>query len=130
MGIGNLAVLPYLPQEQLKEEIRKSLFTLAPSLYYDNSPMAILESFALGKPVVGARIGGIPELIQDGETGLTFEPGNAQDLRARILGLLQDPEKIAEMGRKARLLVERKFSPDAHYEGLMRLYGKALKRRR
>jgi glycosyltransferase involved in cell wall biosynthesis len=130
MGVGNLAFHPHLPPERLREEVRKSLFTVIPSVYYDNSPMAVLESFALGKPVVGARIGGIPELIVDDETGLTFEPGNAQELRAKMLRLLQNLPKIAEMGNRARLLVEQKFSPESHYEGLMSLYKKAMEKRR
>jgi glycosyltransferase involved in cell wall biosynthesis len=92
--------------------------------------MSVLESFALGKPVVGARIGGIPELVLDDETGLTFEPGNMEDLRAKMVRLLQNPAKIAEMGKRARLLVERKFSPESYYEGLMSLYKKAREKHR
>jgi glycosyltransferase involved in cell wall biosynthesis len=129
-GVENLSFAPHLPSERLREEVRKSLFAVVPSVYYDNSPMAILESFALGKPVVGARIGGIPEFVRDGETGLTFEPGNAADLRAKILQLLQDRPQIAAMGGRARRFVERSFSPDAHYEGLLRLYDKAMGKRR
>ncbi len=126
MGVGNLSFVPHLPFERLREEVGKSLFTVVPSVYYDNSPMAILESFAWGKPVVGARIGGIPEFVRDGETGLTFEPGRAPDLRAKILRLIQDRPFITAMGRRARQLVERSFSPDAHYDGLLRLYDKAM----
>jgi len=130
LGIGNLAFHPHLPPERLREEVRRSLFTVIPSVYYDNSPMAILESYALGKPVVGSRIGGIPELILEGETGVTFEPGNAPDLRAKILSLWSNPEKIAAMGKKARLFIEGSFSPESHYEGLMGLYEKAREKRR
>jgi glycosyltransferase involved in cell wall biosynthesis len=75
--------------------------------------------------VVGARIGGIPELVRDGETGCTFEAGNAADLRAKVERLLAEPEAAADMGRRARGWVERELSPERHYEGLMSIYEEA-----
>jgi glycosyltransferase involved in cell wall biosynthesis len=88
----------------------------------------VIEAFALGKPAIGARIGGIPELIRDGLTGRLFEPGDPRDLRGRILDLLGDPEACRGMGREARALVERRFRPDEHYRGLIEIYEKAMAR--
>lgn len=61
--------------EELKKIIRNSMFTVLPSVCYENCPNSILESFALGKPVIGSNIGGIPELIDDGYDGLLFGLG-------------------------------------------------------
>jgi len=89
---------------------------VAPSEWYENNPNSILESFALGRPIIGSRIGRIPELVEspvhargdetlqtalslgvkDGETGLLFEPGNVADLRAKIEYLLANPAKVLE----------------------------------
>jgi len=89
----------------------------------------IIESFALGVPVIGSRIGGIPELVVDGETGYTFEPGNAGDLRTKLEKLLGDEEQRVRFGCNARARVEREMNQDAHYEGLMAIYEKACRKR-
>ncbi|NCC94634.1 MAG: glycosyltransferase, partial [Opitutae bacterium] len=81
-------------------------------------------------PVIGSRIGGIPELVVDGETGYTFEPGNAGDLRAKIERLLGDDEQRARFGRNARARVEREMNRDTHYEQLMKIYERAAAKRR
>ena len=61
---------------ELKALIQNCRFVIVPSEWYDNSPLVIYESFAYGKPVIGARMGGIPELIDHNENGFHFEAGN------------------------------------------------------
>ncbi len=114
--------------EELRKEIRESMFVVLPSECYENSPRTVIEAFALGKPVIGARTGGIPELVRDGETGLTFEAGNTGDLRDKIGTLLKNPQVISQMGRRARRWVEEEFNPEKHYQGLMEIYRKAILR--
>ncbi len=99
-----------------------------PSQWYENYPRSVIEAFALGKPVIGSRIGGIPELVRDGETGLTFEPGNAEDLRAKVKLLISNPDMVSEMGRTARRFVEEKLNPEIHYQGLMKIYELAVEK--
>jgi len=124
----NVYFLGYKVREELKNEIKNSMVVVFPSEWYENNPRTVLESFALGKPVVGARIGGIPELVKDNETGLTFEPGNTKDLRDKIEILLAKPDKIVEMGKNARKFVEENFKPEKHYEQLMEIYKMAMAR--
>ena len=124
----NVYFLGYKVREELKNEIKNSMAVVFPSECYENNPRTVLESFALGKPVVGARIGGIPELVKDNETGLTFEPGNTRDLRDKIEILLAKPDKIVEMGKNARKFVEENFKPEKHYEQLMEIYKMAMAR--
>jgi glycosyltransferase involved in cell wall biosynthesis len=109
----------------LKKEILKSMFVILPSTCFDNSPMAIMEAFSLGKPVIGSRIGGIPELVKDGKTGLNFEAGNIEDLRAKIKYLIDNPAKIAEMGKNARTFAEEELNSEKYYQGLMKIYNQA-----
>jgi glycosyltransferase involved in cell wall biosynthesis len=125
-GRTNIRFCGYKTGDELKREIRDAMFTVLPSECYENNPRSVIEAFALGKPVIGSRIGGIPELVRDGETGLTFAPGDGDDLRDKIRYLLAGPGLIAEMGRRAREYVERELTPEKHYTKLMEIYDLAL----
>jgi glycosyltransferase involved in cell wall biosynthesis len=70
-----------------------------PSLWLENSPLVIHEAFLSGVPVVGAGIGGIPDLIRDGESGLIYDAGSPAELAAVLRGLIEDPGRLGEMGR-------------------------------
>ena len=127
---SNVRFLGHLPRDDLRTLIRDALFVVVPSEWYENAPMSVLEAYACGKPVIGARIGGIPELIEDGSTGLLFEPGNAGSLQRAIDFLCARPALAAEMGRNARRLVEEAYGPQLHYERLMSVYTGAPAARR
>jgi glycosyltransferase involved in cell wall biosynthesis len=77
------------------------LFVLA-STYYDNAPLSILEAYGYGVPVAAARIGGLPELVREGETGWLFEPGDAAALAAILEAAARDPERIEAMRPRVR----------------------------
>ena len=102
--------------------------TVTPSQCYENNPRSVIESFALGKPVIGARIGGIPELVKDGQTGYTFEPGSVDDLRSKIKLLIENPDKVINIGKTARKLVEQHNNPEAHYQRLTQIYKMAAEK--
>lgn len=113
--------------------MRHSKFVIVPSEWYDNFPAVIREAFALGKPVIGARIGGIPELV-DTETGILFEPGNAGALRKAMIELWNDDARIEVLGKNARRRAETLLSPTLYLERLTTLYralldGKSSSRR-
>lgn len=98
-----------------------------PSECYENFPISILEAMAHGRPVVASRIGGIPEIVQDGETGFLFEPGNEHSLSETIQGALGNLEKLRRMGLSARLEFEQKYSPAPNFSQLNAIYEKTLK---
>jgi glycosyltransferase involved in cell wall biosynthesis len=112
----------YKSGDELKAEVGDCLAVIVPSECYENYPYAILESFALGKPVVGSRIGGIPELVIDRETGFTFTPGDQADLRSRLKIILSDHDLVVKMGRQARKFVLENLKPEQHYQELMKIY--------
>ncbi|MBN2532752.1 MAG: glycosyltransferase family 4 protein [Spirochaetales bacterium] len=118
----------HMEKERLLNEVRNAAFVILPSRCYENNPMSILESFALGKPVIGSRIGGIPELVKDYETGLTFEPGNSKDLHDRICFLLNNPGEIVRMGKKSREFAEKLMNSEEYYQKLIHLYKFAMKK--
>lgn len=124
--ITNVNLLGYKAQNELNIIIRNSLFAVCPSEWFENNPRSVIEAFALGKPVIGARIGGMAELITNGKTGLTFKAGDVADLRAKIEYLLTKPDKIEEMGRNARVFVEQELNAEKHYLKLMEIYGSAI----
>lgn len=126
--IGNVGFLGYRTGDDLHDEIRKAMFLVIPSEWYENNPRTVIEAFALGKPAVGARIGGIPELVRDWETGLTYVSGDAEDLRQKFVLLLEHKDKIPEMGRNARDYVARELNSEVHYRKLMELYEYAAKK--
>jgi glycosyltransferase involved in cell wall biosynthesis len=97
-----------------------------PSEWYENAPMTILEAYAYGKPVIGSRIGGIPEMIDHGRTGLLFAMGDVGWLTECIRKLWLDKSLCRQMGHAARDKVEREFSSEVHYEHLMGLYRSLL----
>jgi len=118
----NIQFMGYMSGEKLKDEVRKSIAVVVPSECYENNPRSIIEAFSLGKVCIGARIGGIPELIKDKKTGITFETGNVLELRKAIQGLITDSAKIVNMGKNARKFVESELNADMHYEKLINIY--------
>ncbi len=107
--------------EELKDLIAKALLTVCPSEMYENCPYSVMESQRLMTPVIIAKIGGIPELIVEGKTGLSFEAGNVSDLEVKLRYLLESPEKLREFTENCK---EISFeSPDTYYEKLMKIYG-------
>ena len=127
LGLSNVDFLGYKAPDELKVEVAKAMFVVLPSQWYENNPRSIIEGFALGKPAVASRIGGIPELVKDNVTGFTFEPGNAEDLALKIKTLAEDREGIKEMGKNCREFVEDKLNPKEYYQGLVKIYNQAKK---
>jgi glycosyltransferase involved in cell wall biosynthesis len=111
----NVSFIPYMERSELLVRLQDCMFTVVPSEWNENYPNTVMESFACGKPVIGADIGGIPEMVMNDRTGLTFEPGNGDDLREKILLFLSNPERITAMGRKARKFIQTEFTEDDYY---------------
>lgn len=106
----------------LHEEIRNCRATVLPSEWYENAPMSILESYALGKPAIGANIGGIPEMISF-ESGWIHTSNSVEELAALMRKVADMPDSIVgDMGQAARSLVETKFSVDRYRQRISRLY--------
>jgi glycosyltransferase involved in cell wall biosynthesis len=126
LRLNNVRFPGFVTVTALKELVRGAMFTITPSEWYENCSSSVLESFAYGKPVIGSRIGGIPEQIEDGVNGLLFEPGNVKDLAEKIDYLSSHPDLIVKMGKNARKIAEEKYSMDIHYRQTMDLYSTLL----
>lgn len=100
----------FVSMEHLMKIVQTSDAVLVPSLCYENSPTVIYESYKVGVPVIASRIGGIPELIKDGETGLLVEPGNVEELAKAMQQFVEKPDvwwgktpEIYEHGKQYRV---------------------------
>lgn len=122
-GMQNVNFLGHLTGPNLSEVIKRSKFVIVPSEWFENNPMSIIEALALGKPVIGASIGGIPELINDNMNGYLFQSGNIDSLRDAVEKAEHvSREDYTALSNKARKYVEGKFSKESHYRILMKVY--------
>jgi len=124
---GIVEFMGHVSRTDALQQLSKSSFVVVPSEWYENLPYSILETFACQKPVIASRIGGIPALVADGVTGLLFEPSDARDLAAKIRWMNAHPQERQKMGRMARELLEKEYSPHIHYMRLIEVYEMALK---
>ena len=125
-SIKNVTILKYQESAELQLSIAGSLFVIVPSLWYENMPYTILESYSLGKPVVASRIGGIPEIVEDVKNGLLFKPGDSNDLAKKIRLLWNNPKIAERLGREGLKTVKKKFSPEVHYKKLIGIYERVI----
>jgi len=125
-GLDHVRFVGFQEGEALHDLIRRSVAVVVPSELYENCPMVILEAMALARPVIGTDMGGIPELVTEGETGWLFPAGDEVALRERLERAVDDREAAAAMGEAGRRRVERDFGPETHYERLSAVYGEVL----
>ncbi|MEV6636755.1 glycosyltransferase [Actinoplanes sp. NPDC051470] len=112
-----------LPKGELHELIRSAAVVAVPSRWYENQPLAVLEAFGCGVPVVGTDLGGLPELITPGVDGEVVPPDEPSSLASALQRTLKDLDLAFSMGRAGRRKVEQHFSPADHLAGLNAAYG-------
>jgi len=122
LSADNVRFLGYRSGTELHDLVRGSIATLMPSTCYENCPMSVLESMALARPVVGSCIGGIPELVIDGQDGVLIAPDNVEGWREVLVRLWEDKEGARAMGQAARQRVLNEFSAADHYEQVLSVY--------
>ena len=97
---------------------RSALFTVLPSICYENMPNAVIESMACGTPVLGSEHGSIGALIENGRTGRTFKPGDIDDLASKLSKMISDPSWRRTAGQRARETAEERYRMQAHLSAL------------
>jgi glycosyltransferase involved in cell wall biosynthesis len=96
-----------------------------PSICQDNCPLAVIEAMAWGKPVIGSRVGGIPELVRDGQEGVLVPHGDAGALGEAMLVFQSDPDRSERMGRAGRERVMERYDAGPHYSAVAEAYARA-----
>ena len=114
--------LGYLQTKELNNYIVNSRFAILPSIWYDNCPYSVLETLAQGKTILGSNIAGIPELVKNNVSGLTFQYDSIDELRNKMELLFCDDELVRKLEKNARKQALQEYSKDNYYEKLIKIY--------
>lgn len=125
-NIPNVFCAGALSGDAVRSEMSAAQALILPSIWYENFPRTLVEAFGCGLPVIASRIGALAELISDGHTGLLFEPGNPADLANKIQWARDNPDRMAAMGKAARIHYEENFTARINYEQLIGIYNDAI----
>ena len=108
----------HLQHEKIRMLIEKARFSVIPSEWYENNPLSGIESLCVGTPVLGANIGGVPELIKENQNGLLFESGNMADLKNKIEEMYNSKFDYEDIAKKA----QKDYSSEKYYSTIMNIY--------
>ena len=124
-----LTLLGPLEADRVREEMRGAMILVVPSLWYEGFPLVVAEAFAAGTPVLTTNLGALPEIVDAGRTGMTFDPRQSGDLARCAASVADHPEHVMAMRPEARKEYERLYSAGTNYETLTSIYGEALSAR-
>lgn len=117
-----IILLGHLNQKDLKEYTRKCGFLVIPSIWYENGPYSVIETQSIGKAIIGANIGGIPEMVINNENGLTYKYNDVKELEGKMKRLFSDIELREEFGNNAKKFANKEYSPENYYKKLEKIY--------
>jgi glycosyltransferase involved in cell wall biosynthesis len=118
-----------LQRDQVYEAMKKAAFLIVPSTWNEPFGLIIAEAFACGTPVLGARVGAIPEMLDDEVSGLHFAPNDPAALAQKVEWAWTHLRQMATMGRNARRIYEQRYTGGANYRSLMNIYESAIESR-
>ncbi len=125
LGLSDRVLLPGFRRD-LPSFLARAAVVVHPSICEETFGLVPLEAMAQGRPVVASRVGGVPEVIDDGRTGVLVTPGDSRELSRAVLALLDDPAARERLGRDARRAVAERFSVRALAAGLNAAFAKAI----
>lgn len=120
-------LLGFLNKEEMKETIRKCKFVVVPSIWYENCPYSVIETLCTGKPVIGANIGGIPELVKNNKNGFTYKYDDINELADKMKKLFEDNALTKKFSIQAKEIAKEQYSKDNYYKKIIKIYNKVLK---
>lgn len=129
-NLSNVSILGTLSPEQVSMEMSNAAFLVMPSEWYEGFPMVLVEAFAHGLPVIASRLGAMAEIVEDGRTGLHFDPGCSEDLAQKVEWLEAHPEECRQMGENALQVYEEKYTPTKNYSTLQDIYNEVIEEKK
>jgi len=126
-NLQNVEMVGFVSGEEKYRLLRGALCCVVPSECYENFPFVVLESAAVGTPIVASGIGSLGILVSGPKMGMLFSPGDSSDLRDKLERLAAEPDMAIHMGQKARQWVETEHTSDAHYAALMKIYEEVIR---
>ncbi len=131
MELPNVEFLGFQTGSNLQNYIENASFVIVPSEWNENNPLTIIESYILGKPVIASKIGGIPEILPDNETGYLFEMKSVEELTKKIQYAQSLPEdEYLKLSKNARIFAEKYFDPEQYYKQLLVIYEKSISKKK
>lgn len=131
LGCRNVVFQPFeRNKEKLLDWIRRSLFVLIPSEFYENLPNTLLEAFSCGRPVVATRFGSLTENVHHGKTGLLYRFRDAEDLSRKMQWMIEHPVERERMGLEAFETARTEYSEERHVRRLLQVFADSLPDRR
>lgn len=127
-GGQDIAFLGARPHSEVLAAMGDAAMVIAPSLCYETFGLSVMESFAMGTPVVASRIGSLAELVEDDRNGKLFRPGDPGDLATKVQELLLQSDSLATYRANARRTFEEKFTLESHLHQLNSIYSEVLDR--
>ena len=127
---ADVELLGFRTGRELAAAVQASAAVVMPSICQDNCPLAVIEAMAWGKPVIGSRVGGIPELVRDGQEGVLVPHGDAGALGEAMLVFQSDPDRSERMGRAGRERVMERYDAGLHYSAVAEAYARAAEIRK
>lgn len=115
-------LLGFLSKDEVINWTRKCRFTVVPSIWYENCPYSVMETLAIGKPVIGANIAGIPELVKDNQSGFIYKYDDVNDLAAKMRILFEDRNLAEGFGKNAKMDAKKLYAKDVYYKKIMDIY--------
>ncbi len=106
--------------------MQQATILIFPSIWYEPFGLVLIEALAHGLPVVASNLGSMPNIIEDGKSGLLFEPANAKDLATKLKWLLDNPDECARLGANARQVYLDKYTADKNVKQLLGVYQSSL----
>ena len=121
--LNNIEFLGYKRGKELEDLVSNAYFVIVPSEWYENNPMTIIEAYSVGTPVIGAQIGGIPEIIINAQTGFQFTSGNANELKTYIEKANNiSIKEYSEFSKQAIEFAKQNMSKENYYPRLIQFY--------
>lgn len=123
---SNITYLGFQEHPAVLELLKSARALILPSVWYENFPMIIVEALSAGTPVIASRMGGLPDIVEEGKNGFLFHAGDSQDLRKK-LNEMTEPEAF-RLGVQARRNYEEKYAPDINYQALIQIYESVVRK--
>jgi len=125
-GASGVDYLGFLPLTEIWGHLSTASYMVVPSVWYEGFPRTIVEAFASGVPVIASRLGSLAEVVTDGKTGLLFNPGDDEDLAAKLAWAESHPQAMIRMGQAAREEYEARYTPERNCAELIEIYRSAM----
>ena len=121
-----IKLLGFLSKEKVKEYVSNCRFVVVPSVWYENCPYSVMETLAIGKPVIGANIAGIPELVNDEINGLLYKYDDVSELKEKMEILFNDESLAEKYGNAAKKIANELYAKESYYKKINKIYSDLL----